>query len=57
MTTENTHKVPNVPPLRFPEFSGEWERKRIRELFAINVGGDIDKRLSILFVQSISNIR
>ena len=44
MTTENTHKVPNVPPLRFPEFSGEWERKRIRELFAINVGGDIDKK-------------
>ena len=30
--------------MRFPEFSGEWERKRIRELFAINVGGDIDKK-------------
>ncbi len=32
-----------VPKLRFPEFKGEWKRSRIRDLFVINVGGDIDK--------------
>ena len=32
MTTENTHKVPNVPPLRFPEFSGEWEKCTLGEI-------------------------
>ena len=26
MTQDKTHKVPNVPPLRFPEFIGEWEK-------------------------------
>ena len=26
MTQDKTHKVSNVPPLRFPEFSGEWEK-------------------------------
>ena len=26
MTTDKQHKILNVPPLRFPEFNGEWER-------------------------------
>ena len=26
MTQNKTNKVSNVPPLRFPEFSGEWEK-------------------------------
>ena len=26
MTQDKTNKVSNVPPLRFPEFSGEWEK-------------------------------
>ena len=26
MTTNSTNKVPNVPPLRFPEFTGEWKK-------------------------------
>ena len=25
MATNNNNKAPNVPPLRFPEFKGEWE--------------------------------
>ncbi len=29
MTTDKHNKRPNVPPLRFPEFSGEWERGKI----------------------------
>ncbi len=37
-------KLLNVPNLRFPEFEGEWEKDRIRNLFTINVGGDIDKK-------------
>uniref|UniRef100_UPI002593C1D5 restriction endonuclease subunit S n=1 Tax=Bacteroides acidifaciens TaxID=85831 RepID=UPI002593C1D5 len=28
----------NVPPLRFPEFSGEWERKRFRDVCNITTG-------------------
>ena len=27
MATDNKNKVLNVPHLRFPEFSGEWEEK------------------------------
>ncbi len=45
ITTEKQNKRPNVPPLRFPEFTDEWKKERIRHLFCINVGGDIDKAL------------
>ena len=31
MTTDKHNKRPNVPPLRFPEFSGEWNRTSIGE--------------------------
>lgn len=30
--------------MRFPGFTGEWRKDRIRNLFTINVGGDIDKK-------------
>ena len=46
MTTENTHKVPNVPPLRFPKFSGEWEESTIGkefELYSGNTPSRLDK--------------
>ena len=33
----------NVPNLRFPEFKDEWDKDRVRNLFTMNVGGDIDK--------------
>ncbi len=29
MATDSSNKVPNVPPLRFPEFSGELERTKL----------------------------
>ena len=32
MTQDKTNKVSNVPPLRFPEFSGEWDRIRGSDL-------------------------
>ena len=32
MAAENNNKTLNVPTLRFPEFSGEWERMRASEL-------------------------
>ncbi|MGM9765616.1 MAG: restriction endonuclease subunit S [Candidatus Cryptobacteroides sp.] len=31
MANNNKHTGPNVPALRFPEFSGEWERKSLSE--------------------------
>ena len=44
MTADKQNKVLNVPTLRFPGFTGEWRKDRIRNLFTINVGGDIDKK-------------
>ena len=44
MATDKQNKVLNVPTLRFPGFTGEWRKDRIRNLFTINVGGDIDKK-------------
>ncbi len=32
-----------VPELRFPGFEGEWEEKKVKDLFLINAGGDIKK--------------
>ncbi len=33
MTT--TNKKQNTPPLRFPEFTGEWEKKKLGEVAEI----------------------
>ena len=38
MTDNNENKVLNVPHLRFPEFSGEWERKRLKDVCNIRTG-------------------
>ena len=38
MATDNKNKVLNVPHLRFPEFSEEWERKRFRDVCNITTG-------------------
>ena len=38
MTINNEHKKLNVPNLRFPEFSGEWEKKTIGEISTIKNG-------------------
>ena len=32
MANNNKHTGPNVPALRFPEFSGEWKRYRVSDL-------------------------
>ena len=32
MATENNNKTLNVPNLRFPEFSGEWDRIKVSDL-------------------------
>ena len=37
--TNSTNKVPNVPPLRFPEFTGEWEKKQLQEECSFFSGG------------------
>ncbi len=38
-----TTKQQNIPKLRFPGFSGEWEEMKFGEVFDIRAGGDIDK--------------
>jgi len=42
MATDNKNKVLNVPHLRFPEFSGEWETKSINDLADVIGGGTPD---------------
>ena len=37
--TNSTNKVPNVPPLRFPEFTGEWEKSTLGGIADIVGGG------------------
>ena len=32
MTTEKQNKRPNVPPLRFPEFTEPWQRKKVSDI-------------------------
>ena len=43
MANNNDNKVLNVPPLRFPEFSGEWEMCTIGEL-TTKVGSGVTPR-------------
>ena len=42
MADNNENKVLNVPLLRFPEFSGEWETKSINDLADVIGGGTPD---------------
>ena len=42
MANNNKHTGPNVPALRFPEFSGEWESNQIKEIASIVGGGTPD---------------
>ena len=41
MAAEKNNKTLNVPNLRFPEFSGEWENKRIDEIAPLQRGFDL----------------
>src|ERR1700751_4593912 len=49
MTTQNK----NVPALRFPEFVGDWEKKKLGELFSISAGGDVSKENLSPFKNSV----
>ena len=42
MANNNENKVLNVPHLRFPEFTGEWETKLINDLAVVIGGGTPD---------------
>ena len=42
MADNNENKVLNVPHLRFPEFSGEWEKYTINDLATVVGGGTPD---------------
>ena len=61
MAMEKNNKTLNVPNLRFPEFSGEWERKRLGNLVEIRSGvspsGAIDEEGAYPFykVEQLNN--
>ena len=44
MTDNNENKVLNVPPLRFPEFSGEWEEHTLSEYLEFKNGLNPDAK-------------
>ena len=44
MATNNNDKTLNVPPLRFPEFSGEWEEHTLSEYFEFKNGLNPDAK-------------
>lgn len=41
MANNNENKVLNVPPLRFPEFTGEWQCKAIEKVAPLQRGFDL----------------
>ena len=43
MANNNKYTGPNVPALRFPEFSGEWETKTMLEIAPLQRGFDLPK--------------
>ena len=43
MANNNENKVLNVPPLRFPEFSGKWKMERLDEIATLSKGIGISK--------------
>ena len=43
MATENNNKNLNVPNLRFPEFSGEWQRGELKDVATLSKGSGISK--------------
>ena len=42
-TIDNEHKIFNVPNLRFPEFEGEWQEKRLSDIADLSKGIGISK--------------
>ena len=50
MATDNNNKVLNVPNLRFPEFSGEWERDSLMNIASISKGSGISKEQLLIQV-------
>ena len=43
MPKDNNKKVLNCPPLRFPEFTGEWEANSLKSVCKIDKGAGISK--------------
>ena len=43
MSIDNKDKILNVPNLRFPEFSGEWEKGSLMNIASISKGSGISK--------------
>ena len=54
MTTDKHNKRPNVPPLRFPEFSGEWNRTSIGDKFELYSGNTPSRLEKDQFVGKIN---
>ena len=54
MTTDKHNKRPNVPPLRFPEFSGVWNRTSIGDKFELYSGNTPSRLEKDQFVGKIN---
>ena len=54
MATDKTHKIPNAPNLRFPEFDGEWRETSIGDVADVIGGGTPDTTVSSYWDGDIS---
>lgn len=54
MANNNKHTGPNVPALRFPEFSGEWEKVLLSSACEINpMTGSLDNQFLYIDLESV----
>ena len=54
MKNKNLKKKRRVPELRFPEFSGEWEEKRLGTISTINNNKKIPDKFFYIDLESVN---
>ena len=55
-TNSSTEQSRSVPPLRFPEFQGDWEKKKIGEVSEINpTNKNLPNKFIYIDLESVSN--
>ena len=56
MAAENNNKTLNVPTLRFPEFSGEWESSQLKDECTVNPKtGELEDEFLYIDLESVVN--
>ena len=51
---EERSRMSNIPKLRFPEFSGEWEEKRFSEIVYLENERDVCKKSDYITTENLN---